>query len=134
MKYLAVLAVLAVLSVGTVDAKKKKQRKCATIHKQVKNLQKSKLWRSCLIETCSLAGCGKCAPKKPSQACAEKAVDVIFVLDGSSSVGPKNGQFSKQSKATLLLFFKNICCLNGHHFFSSPSRKTSSTASSTSSM
>lgn len=62
MKYLAVLAVLAVLSVGTVDAKKKKQRKC----------------------------CGKCAPKKPSQACAEKAVDVIFVLDGSSSVGPKN--------------------------------------------
>ena len=30
MKYLAALAVLAVLSVGTVDAKKKKQRKCAT--------------------------------------------------------------------------------------------------------
>merc|ERR1712066_442836 len=29
-------------------------------------------------------------PKKPPQACAEKAVDVIFVLDGSSSVGPKN--------------------------------------------
>ena len=62
------------------------------IHKQVKKLRQSKLWRSCLIETCSLAGCGKCKPKKPPQACAEKAVDVIFVLDGSSSVGPKNGQ------------------------------------------
>merc|ERR1739848_422716 len=62
-KFLAAIALLAILSGDLfADAKKKKQRKC----------------------------CGKCAPKKPAQACAEKAVDVIFVLDGSSSVGPKN--------------------------------------------
>merc|ERR1712226_1509297 len=61
MKLFTALAVLAVAaSLG--DAKKKKQRKC----------------------------CGKCKPKKAPEACAEKAVDVIFVLDGSSSVGPKN--------------------------------------------
>jgi len=90
-KFLAAVALLAILSGDLfADAKKKKQRKCDTIHKQVKKLRQSKLWRSCLIETCSLAGCGKCKPKKPPQACAEKAVDVIFVLDGSSSVGPKN--------------------------------------------
>jgi len=62
MKLLAVIAVMALLTADFADAKKKKQRKC----------------------------CGKCKPKKPPQACAEKAVDVIFVLDGSSSVGPKN--------------------------------------------
>jgi len=91
MKFLAAICLIAVLSGDLfADAKKKKQRKCLTIHKQVKKLQQSKLWRSCLIETCDLAGCGKCKPKKPPQACAEKAVDVIFVLDGSSSVGPKN--------------------------------------------
>jgi len=62
-KFLAAIALLAILSGDLfADAKKKKQRKC----------------------------CGKCKPKKPPQACAEKAVDVIFVLDGSSSVGPKN--------------------------------------------
>jgi uncharacterized protein YegL len=63
MKFLAAVALLAVLSGDLfADAKKKKQQKC----------------------------CGKCKPKKAPQACAEKAVDVIFVLDGSSSVGPKN--------------------------------------------
>merc|ERR1712110_1174815 len=62
MKLLAVIAVVALLTADLADARKKKQRKC----------------------------CGKCAPKKPAQACAEKAVDIIFVLDGSSSVGPRN--------------------------------------------
>lgn len=61
-KFLALLAIVVLLTGEFAEAKKKKQRKC----------------------------CGQCKPKKPPQACAEKAVDVIFVLDGSSSVGPKN--------------------------------------------
>jgi len=31
-----------------------------------------------------------CKKAKPEPACKEKAVDIVFVLDGSSSVGPRN--------------------------------------------
>merc|ERR1712226_866698 len=61
MKLFTALAVLAVAASLGEAGKKRKDRRC----------------------------CGKCKPKK-EPACAEKAVDVIFVLDGSSSVGPKN--------------------------------------------
>jgi uncharacterized protein YegL len=61
MKLLTALAVLALAASLGEAGKKRKDRRC----------------------------CGKCKPKK-EPACAEKAVDVIFVLDGSSSVGPKN--------------------------------------------
>jgi len=107
-KFLAAIALLAILSGDLfADAKKKKQRKC----------------------------CGKCKPKKPPQACAEKAVDVIFVLDGSSSVGPKNGQLVQNLESKIINILKFFGCSNEHHFFvSSPSRKTLSTELSTSSM
>merc|ERR1711881_362260 len=62
MKLFTALAVLAVAASLGEAGKKRKDRRC----------------------------CGKCKPKKAAPACAEKAVDVIFVLDGSSSVGPKN--------------------------------------------
>lgn len=64
MKFVAVAVVLAVLSGELfVDARRKK----------------------------NCGNCGKCKKKaKPKPACAEKAVDLVFVLDGSSSVGPKN--------------------------------------------
>merc|ERR1719219_368667 len=39
--------------------------------------------------------CSKCKKPKPKPECKEKAVDLIFVLDGSSSVGPKNFTVAK---------------------------------------
>lgn len=41
--------------------------------------------------------CSKCSkkPQAPKLECKEKAVDLIFVLDGSSSVGPKNFTVAK---------------------------------------
>lgn len=67
MKLLQTVFIVAVVLATVTEAKKRRKKPSAGGQKQC---------------------CGPC--KKQPQECKEKAVDIIFVLDGSSSVGPRN--------------------------------------------
>lgn len=80
---LAFLA-LAVLAVESEAARRKRKRPQSFSGVNAK----AKISMAACARRCNKkGGCKKKAPKK---ACADRAVDLVFILDGSSSVGPKN--------------------------------------------
>lgn len=96
---LALLLIIACLAVNSEAARMRRRK-----HQKQASRSKAKISMAACARRCNKkqGGCRKKKTKKKPRACEEKAVDLIFVLDGSSSVGPKNFTVVKQFMSSIV--------------------------------
>jgi uncharacterized protein YegL len=88
--YKILLLFVIIAAFSTAEARARRRRR-----------NKGKLSYAACARRCNRKS-GGCKKPPPKEACEEKAVDLIMVLDGSSSVGPKNFTIVKKFMSNIV--------------------------------